>query len=193
MLAPAFVDDGEHDAAFEFAGRILTEFFLSLGVEHVEVGLDLRIESVLREVSKSAEFLGEVFGGDRRCIDLAEGFEEFVDLPVLDRSRGRLGNVGVDDLFAEVRDLLFEIGAVEDSATFVVDDGALAVEYVVVFEDVLALFGVALFDLLTGRERMARVTIFDSSGTSSGTLAVAMMRSAAPEPNRRMRSSVSDR
>lgn len=192
MLAPAAVDDREDDAALELAGRLLAELLLALGVEDLDVGLDLRVQTVLREVAQSPELLGEVLLRDRRGVDLAEGLEELVDLPLLDGTRRRGLDVGVDDLLAEVRDLLGEVLAVEHLAPFVVDDGALPVEDVVVLEDVLALFGIALLDLRLRRE--------DGTGdhlrlerTSSGTFAVAMIRSAAPEPKRRMRSSVSER
>jgi hypothetical protein len=92
-----------------------------------------------------------------------------------------------------VPDLLVQVGTRQHLAALAVDDLALAVEHVVVLEDVLADLEVAALDLALRAGRSPRVTILASMGTSSGIFAAVRNVSTSPELNSRMRSSVSDR
>ena len=99
--------------------------------------------------------------------------------------------MSLDGVVDHPLDLVVQVGAREHLATLVVDDGALAVQDLVVLQDVLADLEVLRLD--GWAERIARDTILDSIGTSTGMLRRSMIISTAPALNRRIRSSPSDR
>ena len=85
-------------------------------------------------------------------VERAQRGPELVEVPVVGVPvAGRGGDVAGDDVVQEVPDLLVQVGAVEHLATLGVDDLALAVQHVVVLQDVLADLEVLRLDLALRR------------------------------------------
>lgn len=145
--------DGVEDGSFfEVAHSLVAEGFffvlvLELGVGEDFVGELLGCESV----GVVSVFVGDVGGGDGGGVDVFEFLPELGEVPVFLVGVVVVGD-GVGDGFGEdVLDVLLEVGFVVDDFVAVVVEGfALAVEDVVVFEGVFALFGVLLFDVCLG-------------------------------------------
>ena len=77
------------------------------------------------------------------------------------------GNRSTNGVVEVLERFVAQVGAVENLPATPVDHLALLVHHFVVLQDVLAGLGVAALDGVLGRS-IARVTIFASSGTSSG-------------------------
>ena len=96
-------------------------------------------------------------GGEAHGVERLEVGPQLVEVPVVAVALGGgLVDEGVDGVFQEELDLLVQVVAFEDAAAVAVDGFALAVQDVVVLQDVLALFGVAAFHLALGRGDGAR-------------------------------------
>ncbi len=149
VLTPFPVKDGEDDPAFQFpyervAVRARAEGVLTPVVGVVRVGLQL---------------LDQGFGGQTltivRCrnlhadlVQLTQTGPEGVEVPLLGISlRGRAANVRFHRVVDEMADLFVQIGPFENLPALLVDDGALLVHHLVVFQDVLADLEVLTLDL----------------------------------------------
>ena len=90
----------------------------------------------------------ELLDRDRDRVERLERGPQLVEVPLLREAlAGRRDDVALDDVVDHVADLLVQVGALEDLAALVVDDGALPVEHLVVLEDVLADLEVLRLDL----------------------------------------------
>ena len=96
-------------------------------------------------VGDAVEQLGAV---QAHRVERLEAGPQQLEVPVLGvAGLGRAVDVGADDVVDHRLDLHVQVGALEHLAPLVVDDGALAVEHLVVLQDVLADLEVLLLDL----------------------------------------------
>ena len=151
MLHPKSVEDAEINFALDFAHEFGAEFGFFLGVFGADGGkggafailLFAHVADALDEIGvkrkDGGEFLGEV------RVDAGAVFDE-------------VGDASVD----ETVDFVLDVGAVEDFAAHAIDDLAVAVDDVIVLDDVLAGVEVEAFDaLLSGLEGFGDGAVLD--------------------------------
>src|SRR5450755_3967939 len=152
VLAPLTVQDGQHDLALEYAHDVGRQLLLAALVRVAGVLGDHLGDQVRRQARLVAGLLDHVVHGDGDREQLAECFPQLVQVPFLREAlAGGSGGVGLDDLVGHPEDLVLKVSALQHLVPLVVDDLALAVEHVVVLEDVLADLEVLLLHLGLGR------------------------------------------
>ena len=120
VLAPADVDDLEHDVALEIAHEAFLhalDLLLALGV-----GVERVVEELLDD-RIAVEPLAQLVGGDARPVERAPSRDEAVEIPLLGiSSRGVLGDGARDHLGNPLlAELLGEVLALEHAAALLVD------------------------------------------------------------------------
>ena len=164
VLAPFAIEHGQDDLALQFPGDVFPEFCFPSTVGRLSV-IDKNLRKEVRTDSGAAatRILFYLLNGHRHRIQLLESRPQLLKIPIFGVALGRgLRYVAVDRVVDEGANLVFDVFAVEHSLALPVDDQALAVEDVVVLENVLANFEVLRFDLrLRGSDRVRHHLGFD--------------------------------
>ncbi len=163
VLTPLAVEDRQHDPALQLPHDLGAELGLTGLVLLVDVLLDGLGDELRGEARPVARGLLQLLHGDLHRVQLPEGAPQPVQVPVLREALGGLGaDVRVDRVVHEVLDLLVQILALQHAPAFAVDDLALAVEDLVVLQNVLTGLEVLLLDLrLRGRDRARDHLVLD--------------------------------
>src|SRR3954451_4302254 len=143
VLAPALIDDLEHEIALERAHELLAELGLALVVERHRVLGEQPLE--LLAVDRRAV---DLVRAEVDLVDLLELDPELVEVPVVrEVARRVLVHQAADDLGDLLAGDGAHVAALEHLVAVAVDDLALLVHHVVVLEDALADEVVLLLDL----------------------------------------------
>ena len=141
VFAPTLVDDAQHDLSFDFTHDRLAEFGLALCVERGRIGHDDVVHAI------RAVGVLELADGDGGRPEGGKFTHQTIEVPLI---VGLGETVGLDEAVDGFGQVLHRGGAqvesLENLVAALVDDLALLVHHLVVLEDVLADFTVALFD-----------------------------------------------
>ena len=143
VIHPLLIDDAEHDDLLKLAHILLAEHELTVLVALLGKLFEEFLDLVARE---RFEFF--LFQLALRRIDLLRILDECVELPLLgiELLVRVLRHLVLDDVLDHREDVLAQVLPAEDLAPLAVDDLALLIHDVVVFEDVLADVKIARFD-----------------------------------------------
>ncbi len=157
VLAPLAVEDRQDHAPLQLTHDLGAEGLLARLVLLVDVVLDGLRDELGGDARAVARGLFELLDGDLHRVELPEGVPQALQVPLLGEALDRLGrDVRVDRVVHHEADLLLEVLALQDAAALAVDDLTLAVEDLVVLQDVLARLEVLGLDLRLGRRDRAR-------------------------------------
>ncbi len=157
MLAPLAVQHRQDDPALQLTHDLGAELRLTLRVLLVDVVLDGLGDELGGQPGPVTGRLLQLIDGDLHRVELLEGAPQPVQVPLLGEALGGLrADVGVDRVVHEVLHLLMQVLALQDAAPLAVDDLTLAVEDLVVLQNVLTGLEVLLLDLRLRRRDRAR-------------------------------------
>src|SRR5690606_1939517 len=122
VLAPLAVEHGEDDLALELTHDLFADLVLATVVRRLNV-LAQPLDDPLTGHLGAASGLGlQLLEGDTHRVELTQRGAQSLEVPGLDLVSRRAVDVAADDVVDEGTDLLLEVLALQDPATFGIDD-----------------------------------------------------------------------